>query len=215
MINIDPGSVISHFCQSLTTVINIHPDNHDHNEHCEYLLQAGGQHPTRLRWSSRQSTESKTQIGLSWTSTQANWLIQRKLMIQWHWACVPSLNTLVVYSNHHCCALMGAQAAGEKVDLWEGQKQLSSEGGFFKWLVLDKCKEFQLTCAVVPWDDCDEEYPALPVWLVVLEFLVCPSSPGMSAMWKSGIVQQGFQSKISITVFMWNVYLPLSVYDEH
>ena len=55
-------------------------------------------------------------------------------------------------------------------------------------LLLEKslCIE-KLTWAAVPWDDCDEEYPALPVWLVVLEFRVWPSSPGMSVNRKLGI----------------------------
>ena len=81
-------------------------------------------------------------------------------------------------------------------------------------LLLEKslCIE-KLTWAAVPWDDCDEEYPALPVWLVVLEFRVWPSSPGMSVNRKSGIkfvkVQQNSHNFCEMFV-----YLPLSVYDE-
>ena len=50
MVNIDPNSI------SVMTIMFVC------NEYCEHLLQTGGQHPTRFRWSPRQSTESKTSI---------------------------------------------------------------------------------------------------------------------------------------------------------
>ena len=93
---------------------------------------------------------------------------------------------------------MGGQAAGEKKSQYNSRFHRKS-----RRLLLEKslCIE-KLTWAAVPWDDCDEEYPALPVWLVVLEFRVWPSSPGMSVNRKLGIEDMHkFKGKQKFTPF--------------
>ena len=104
---------------------------------------------------------------------------------------------------------MGGRAAGEK--------RVNITADFIKGgrLLLEKCWFIaKLTWAAVPWEDWDDEYPALPVWLVVLEFRVWPSSPGMSANWKSGFedVHKVRQSKTKIhAIFVQVKFVPAIV----